>query len=77
MCGENVVIAEGKENIDFTSIINFNESVAYLWKNVIDKEFDADTLKNLLLEEYDVDEKTAAHDAAYIAQRWIEAGIAE
>ena len=34
VCGENIIVAEGKENIDFTKIISMNESSAYLWKNV-------------------------------------------
>ena len=39
ICGENVIIAEGEENIDFSNIISMNESSAYLWKNIQDKEF--------------------------------------
>ena len=34
VCGENIIVAEGKENIDFTKIISMNETAAYLWKNV-------------------------------------------
>ena len=33
VCGENIIVAEGKENIDFSNIISMNESSAYLWKN--------------------------------------------
>lgn len=77
VCGENIVVAEGKENIDFTKIISMNESSAYLWKSVEGKDFDADTLKDLLLSEYDVDDATAGSDAAAIAQKWAEAGIVE
>ena len=34
VCGENVIVAEGVENIDFSSIISMNESSAYLWNNI-------------------------------------------
>lgn len=51
VCGENIIVAEGKENIDFTKIISMNETAAYLWKNVEGKDFDSDTLKNLLMKE--------------------------
>ena len=34
ICGENVVVAEGIENIDFSKIISMNESAAYLWQKV-------------------------------------------
>ena len=77
VCGENIIVAEGKENIDFTKIISMNETAAYLWKNVEGKDFDPDTLKNLLMKEYEEDETTADADAKTIAKQWIEAGIAE
>ena len=32
ICGENVIVAEGIENIDFSKIISMNESAAYLWQ---------------------------------------------
>ena len=32
VCGENIIVAEGKENIDFSNIISMNESSAYLWQ---------------------------------------------
>lgn len=77
VCGENIIVAEGKENIDFTKIISMNETAAYLWKNVEGKEFDSDKLKSLLIDEYEVDDATANKDAKNIAKQWIEAGIAE
>lgn len=40
VCGENVIVAEGAENIDFSSIISMNESSAYLWNSIQGKEFD-------------------------------------
>ena len=77
VCGENIIVAEGKENIDFTKIISMNETAAYLWKNVEGKEFDSDTLMSLLINEYEVDDATANKDAKNIAKQWIKAGIAE
>ena len=77
VCSENIIVAEGKENIDFTKIISMNETAAYLWKNVEGKEFDSDTLMSLLINEYEVDDATANKDAKNIAKQWIEAGIAE
>lgn len=77
VCGENIIVAEGKENIDFTKIISMNESSAYLWKNVEGKEFTAEDLCHLLTSEYDVAEDVALKDAQAIANKWINAGIAE
>lgn len=44
VCGQNLIVAEGKENIDFTSIISMNESATLLWNEIQDKEFTAETL---------------------------------
>lgn len=77
VCGEHIIVAEGIENIDFSRIISLNESAAFLWNNVMDKEFTVDTLTNLLLEEYEVDEATARKDAETLVQKWQEAGIVE
>lgn len=34
VCGENILVAEGEENIDFSNIISMNESSAYLWNSI-------------------------------------------
>ena len=77
ICGENVIIAEGEENIDFSNIISMNESSAYLWKNIQDKEFTEVELVKLLTEEYDVDEITAKSDVDSLVKSWLNAGIIE
>ena len=76
ICGEHVVVAHGRENIDFSKIISLNESAAYLWRKVQDQEFDAPLLARLLTEEYEVDEATALRDAERMMQDWREAGMA-
>ena len=55
ICGENIIVAEGIENIDFSKIISMNESSAYLWEQTRDRNFTVDDLCQLLLDEYDVD----------------------
>lgn len=77
VCGENIIVAEGEENIDFSNIISMNESSAYLWKNIQGKEFTHDDLVKLLTDEYEVDEATALHDVKDLTRLWIEAGILE
>lgn len=77
VCGEYIIVAEGKENIDFCNIISMNESSAYLWKQVQNKEFDADTLTELLTDEYDVDKETAMKDVKALIKQWGDAGIVE
>lgn len=77
VCGENIVVAEGEENIDFSNIISMNESSAYLWKNIQDKQFSIADLVDLLMQEYDVDEPTATNDVKALVEQWKHAGIIE
>lgn len=77
VCEEYMLIAEGRENIDFSNIISMNESAAFLWQQIEGKEFDAQTLATLLTSEYDVDNDTALKDAETLIQSWLEAGIIE
>ena len=74
---EFIVTPESVAQINFNKMISLNSSAAYLWKSVEGKEFTAETLRDLLLERYDVSEEIAMRDAENIARTWIEAGIAE
>jgi len=73
---EYIITAENIRNVDFNKLISLNESAAYLWKEVEGKEFDADTLADLLVERYDIDRETAFKDSVAIIEKWKEAGIA-
>lgn len=75
VCGEQIIVPEGKENIDCSNIISMNESSAYLWRNIQDKEFTTEDLVQLLTEEYEVDEETARADVETLVNQWDQAGI--
>ena len=75
VCGENIIVAEGLDNIDFSRIINLNERADFLWKNIQEKDFDVDMLTDLLTEEYDVDEATARQDIEKLIDEWDKAGL--
>lgn len=83
ICGQNLVVAEGKENIDFNSIISMNESSALLWNEVQDKDFTADTLADILMDNYQIDDNTplpreqALADAKALIDEWQQIGIVE
>ena len=77
VCGENIIVAEGIENIDFSRIISMNESSAYLWKQVEGRPFTSDDLTRLLTDEYEVDAETASRDVTVLIEKWKEAGIIE
>lgn len=89
VCGESVIVAHGEQHIDFSKVINLNSSAAYLWHAVEGKwdeklgdftdrkDFNAETLADLLMEEYEVDRQTALQDCQRTIQQWVEQGLAE
>lgn len=77
VCGEAVVVAHGKENMDFSKVINLNESAAYLWRAVEGCDFDAADLARLLCEEYEVSEDVALRDARQMMNAWQAEGLIE
>ena len=77
MCGENIVAAEGLDNISFNKLISLNGTAAFLWKKVADKEFTPEEMAEYLIEEYGIDMELALKDAKVLAQAWINAGVAE
>lgn len=77
VCGENILVAEGEENIDFSNIISMNESPAYLWNSIQGKDFEVKDLVDLLIEMYEVDEETATRDARLLVDQWKQAEIIE
>ncbi len=77
ICGENIIVAKGIQNIDFNKIISLNESAAYLWKELVGKDFTPESMADLLRLEYDVNEEIALADAQELAKAWQEAGLCE
>ncbi|MBP5516595.1 MAG: PqqD family protein [Bacteroidales bacterium] len=65
---ENVILMQGRNPGDMTTVIALNETSLYLWNNLVGREFSKDDVVNLLTERFDVDNATAASDAdAWIA----------
>lgn len=73
--GQATIVGEGVGQIDFNKLITLNDSAAYLWQSVEGKEFDVQTLANLLVDKYGIDQDTALTDAKAIANKWIEIGV--
>lgn len=75
VCDENVIVAYGRKNIDFSKVISLNESAAFLWNAVADKEFTCQDLADILCKEYEVDAQTALKDVAQMVASWKELGL--
>jgi len=72
---EHVLVAEGIGAIDFTRMITMNASAAFLWQEVEGKDFDANTLVDLLVEEYGIARDVAVCDVAALLQTWKDANL--
>lgn len=77
LCGENIVTSESAARIDYSKIISLNETAAYLWNEVREKDFTSDDLVSLLTARYDVDEARARADVEVLLDKWREAGLVE
>ncbi len=81
VCGENIIVPEGKENLDFSNIITMNDSSALLWNELQGKDFTVNDMANILMEHFEIDENTplpaaqAQADALSLAQKWKECGL--
>ena len=77
ICGQHVISGEGTANVNFSKLVSLNDSAAYLFKKAVGTDFTAESLADLLLEEYEVDPETALKDAKALCDQWTEIGIVE
>ena len=77
MLGDHIVTGEYPKQVNFNKMVSLNETAAFLWEKVEGKEFTVEDLTKLLLDEYEVDEATAAKDAEALAAKWTEIGLIE
>lgn len=77
MGSEYIIVGEGLGQVDFNKLISLNQSAAYLWQEIEEKEFTAETLASLLVEHYGIDAATALNDSNDIIKDWLEVKIIE
>lgn len=75
VCGEKVLVAEGLENIDYSKIIHLNETAAFLWENLQERDFEVEDMVDLIVKEYDVKADVAFDDCAALANQWAKANL--
>ena len=68
VANENIVLVQGSNPGDMTTVIALNETSLYLWNSLKDRDFENNDVVRLLMERYDVDEPQARTDA----EKWIE-----
>lgn len=78
VCGENVVVGEGLDAINFGKLLSLNETAAWLWQQAVALgDFTVDSLVAKLLEEYEVTEDIARRDVTNIVNEWQKVAVVE
>ena len=78
VCGENVIVGEGLEAINFGKLLSLNETAAWLWQQAAEMgDFTIDSLVAKLLEEYDVTVDVARNDVSNIVKEWLKVAVVE
>ena len=78
VCGENVIVGEGLDAINFGRMLCLNETAAWLWKQALEQgDFTADSLAAALCNEYDVTPEQALNDVKETINQWTELKVVE
>lgn len=78
VCGEQVIMGEGLDAINFGKLLVLNETAAWLWKRAQQMvSFNIESLTEELCGEYDVPVDEARKDVAEMLQKWQDAGLIE
>ena len=78
VCGENVIVGEGLDAINFGRMLCLNETAAWLWKQALEQgAFTAESLAKALCDEYDVTPDQALADVKETINQWTELKVVE
>lgn len=72
-----VVVDSPDVAVDMSSVLSFNESAAWLWRQAESLDFDEALLTARLCDEYDIEEGFAESEVARIVAQWREYGLIE
>ena len=72
-----IAVAVGETSRTFHSMITLNESGAFLWKLMAERDCTEEDLVDAILDRYDVDRETAAADVKRLVKSLAENGIFE
>ena len=70
-----IAVSVGETSKTFHAMIKLNETGAFLWNQLTEKDLTVEDLTNALLAEYDVERETAQKDVQAIVEKLAENGI--
>ncbi|MFC3353461.1 MULTISPECIES: PqqD family protein [Sphingobacterium] len=74
---DHLIVDPSQDMVDLSTVYTLNSSAAWLWEELKGKDFDTDTIVELLLENYEVSKDQAASDAAVLLQDFQKQGLLE
>ena len=74
VCGQNVIVGEGLDAINFGRMLSLNNTAAWIWK---EGEFTADSLTVAMCAEYEVAPERALADIKATLDQWLQLGVIE
>ena len=75
LASHHMLLPSGDERVNASSGFSLSSSAAWLYRRCEGAEFTREDLVKWLLEEYDVDEKTASEDVDETLKIWKKEGI--
>ena len=72
-----VVVDDSGSSVNLSSVLSFNESAAWLWRQAEGADFDEASLTEKLCGEYEIEAGYAASEVARIVAQWREYGLVE
>lgn len=74
IAGETVLVPTGETTQEFNGLITMSETAKFIWEN-IEKADSFESLLQMLLDEYEVDEETAKEEALGFIIQLLQAGF--
>lgn len=78
VCGQNVIVGEGLDAINFGRMLCLNDTAAWLWKKALEiGNFTIESLADALCQEYEVERPRALADVKETIENWKQLGVVE
>ncbi|MDR3011432.1 MAG: PqqD family protein [Sphingobacterium sp.] len=74
---DHLIVDPSQDMVDLSTVYTLNITAAWLWEQLKGKEFNIDSIVELLCENYDVDMDQAKSDAEILLQDFQKQGLLE
>lgn len=74
---DHLIVDPSQDMVDLSTVYTLNSTAAWLWDALKEKEFDLDTVVNLLCENFEVRADQAESDAKILLQDFEKQGLLE